>query len=108
VVDPPEFDARITPAVLDHLDAFQRVRYRPESARRMAKDEFARFAREHDMVSVTRFQDGVVEVVPFVRVRGGYEGLNDEKVVLRAEDLPAQLPGALREAFGSIPSVRRR
>jgi len=107
VLEAAEFEARISATVLGQLDAFQSQQYRPDSARRLSKDEFARFAREHDMVSVTRFRDGVVEVTPFERVRGGYAGLNAERAALRAEDLPSRLPAALTDAFASIERAGR-
>lgn len=55
--------------------------------------------RRYDSVSVTRLDFGVIEVVPMGHVRGGYLGMNAEKVVVNGLGGGDQLRDAITVAL---------
>jgi len=55
-----------------------------------------------DMVTVAADATEVLEVTPFVKVRGGHSGLDKEALHLGREKAPARLADVLLEAFRRI------
>jgi hypothetical protein len=94
-----QVEARLLHVVLENLEKYHGQTYVPEHAPKYSGKGYADFTRRHDMVSVTRVENGVVEVNASERVRGGYRGLNSEMIVLQPHDVPTQLVSAIRRAF---------
>jgi hypothetical protein len=94
-----DWDSRLLSTVLEDLAKYGGQQYEADLAPKYQRTEYARFTRSNDLVSITRLKNGVVEVNPSERVRGGYRGLNDQMIVLSPEEAPTRLVTAIREAL---------
>ena len=98
-VSKDEFGAKITGAVLEGLDKFNREKFDPDRARKRTPKENAHFQRNHKSVSVTLLEDGDLLIRPLHKQSGGYVGHDKDSITLRREDVQLGLANALRASF---------
>lgn len=100
----PEEDlaTHIVQVVLENLALYNRVKYDHSTAPRSSDEDFAAFLGNHDALSVTREDTGVISVVPHVRKRGGTIGRMEAAIRLSPGQADTQLATAIRTAFESI------
>lgn len=100
-VSEEEFDARIVSVVLENLGKYHQQKYDPDLAKIMTDEEDSKFRGDHDYISVTREDSGLVEVIPGARTQGGYVGIKSANITLQKDEVEPKLGAAIREAFRS-------
>jgi len=92
------FDDLIVPAVEAALGSFK-IQSEPSDARLLSDEEYDRFRKDNDSVTVLRTDKGRYEVVPSKRVSGGYRSLEAKRVSLSRKASARELVKALKTAF---------
>jgi hypothetical protein len=66
-------------------------------------NEFSRFSAQHYSVQIILYDNGTVEVKPFRRNSGGgYEGMPNMKILMKSEEMRAQIVDAILDRFAFL------
>ena len=91
-------DASTAESVLRALAAYTGARWDPARGRK----HDAKFRREHQLVDVTSYADGRIELIPMHREQGGYHGTRDLVLETTLSAGVDPLRDQLREAFRRV------
>lgn len=99
VLHEPELASQLVDEVVKGLNAFASTRYDDTLVPAKSKSEQRKFVRSHKSVSVTRTEDGTMEVLPSRHERGGFVSIDNKKQSLGAGVGKAELYNAILQAL---------
>ncbi len=99
-VRPDEFDARVVDEVIRVLNDYHTPRV-PSDLPIESDEQSAALIRDYRVVSITRYESGVIRLVPMRRERGGLMGTREAAIDIPPDEIRARFPAALRRAFES-------
>ncbi len=99
LVQPEEFDSRVTGVVLENLEKFGKEQY--DKARAIIRNDKQQreFLRNHVSVSISQRESGDLVIYALHREGGGMVGSHDDTFVLSKEDILRKLASTIAEAF---------
>lgn len=99
IVKHDELELSFVDSLLQSLSNSRTQEYSSDCAIRISADERAAFDRAHDAISVRRYRDGSIRIMPLERDHGGYAGYRQDELFLDRGASPEELFRAIRDAF---------
>lgn len=98
VISETELPSRLVQEILNALDAYGEPFDEPKVAT-LSDAEYKKFRKEHNRVSVTRSQDGGIEVLPERHVRGGFAGFSEDELRIMPNETTERFYATVLEAL---------
>lgn len=98
-----DFDRRIVDLVRENMRRYEVEEFDESRARKFSDAEYSRFIRDHDSVTITHYDSGLMKISVGRRVQGGYVSDKATEQEMWESEIQQEMGPAIREAFGISP-----
>jgi hypothetical protein len=97
-IPPEKFDDKVSGLVIENLMKYQTQVFDRSLAKRFSSEEYRKFLKKHLAVSLRWEDSGSMTIRPLHPEGGGLTARDGEEIVLKEEEVPQKLVGAILEA----------